>query len=212
MQIIFIITIIGFFAAIFIGFGSYLFGSQPSVDTILKINGTKVPSKLYNTLYANALLQIQNSSSATVTQEQATQLKTRTVEALIQDEIFYQQALKYKIMISDDELRNNIINSPMFRENNAFNQRLYNMFLSNINMTPKEYEDFMRKQIIVQKFKNFLISSVKITNSEFSLISQLNPNLDVNTYAQYKVNRILNEWYVNILKTSKVNVNEELLK
>jgi hypothetical protein len=212
MQVIFIITIIGFFAGIFVGFGSYLFGNTASLDTAININGNKVSAKLYNTLYANMLNQLQSVSTAAVTQEQISQIKSRTVESLIQDEIFYQQSLKYKIIVSDTELQNNIVNSPMFAENNMFSPRAYSNFLRSINMAANEYETLLKKQIAIQKFKTLLISSVKITKSEYDLIAQLNPNIDVNTYAQYKVNRILNEWYLNILRTSKVNVNEEILK
>lgn len=214
MRVIFIITIIGFFAGIFVGFGSYLFGNAASLDTVVSINKSKVPLNLYNTLYSNTLAQVQNASTGAVTQEQIAQIKSRTIESLVQDEIFYQQAKNYKILVSDAELQSNIVNSPMFRENGngAFNPRIYYNFLSNINMLPKDYEELIRKQIAIQKMKNVLIASVKFTNSEFNLIRQLNPNLEANAYAQYKVNRVLNEWYVNILRNSKVNVNEELIR
>jgi peptidyl-prolyl cis-trans isomerase D len=212
MRVIFIITIVGFFAGIFVGFGSYLFGNVASLDTVISINKSKVPLALYNTLYTNTLSQIQNASTGTITQEQISQIKARTVESLVQDEIFYQQSKDYKIIVSDIELRSNIENSPMFSENGVFSGRIYFNFLRNINMTPKDYEGLIRKQIAIQKMKNILIASVKITNSEFGLMRQLNPNLDANDYAQYKVNRVLNEWYVNILRNSKVNVNEELIR
>jgi hypothetical protein len=212
MKVIFIITIVGFFAGIFVGFGSYLFGNAASLDTVVSINGSKIPLKLYNTIYSNALVQAQNASTGTATQEQIAQIKSRTLESLVQDELFYQQSNKYKIIVSDTELQNNIVNSPMFSENGVFNPRIYYAFLNNINFLPAEYEELMRKQIAIQKMKNLLISSVKITNSEFNLFRQLNPNVDSNTYAQYKVNRVLNEWYTNTLRDSKINVNEELIR
>jgi peptidyl-prolyl cis-trans isomerase D len=212
MKVIFIITIIGFFAGIFVGFGSYLFGNAASLDTVVSVNGSKIPLKLYNTIYSNALAQTTQNASTEATPEQITQIKSRTLESLVQDELFYQRSKEYEIIVSDTELQNNIVNSPMFNENGVFNPRIYYAFLNNINFLPAEYEELMRKQIAIQKMKNLLISSVKITNSEFNLFRQLNPNVDVNAYAQYKVNRVLNEWYMNILRNSKISVNEELIR
>ena len=52
---IFLITIVGFFAGTFVGFGSYLFSDRSSIDTVAVVNGTEIPYRVYYSLYNNAI-------------------------------------------------------------------------------------------------------------------------------------------------------------
>jgi len=52
---IFLITIVGFFAGTFVGFGSYLFGEKNYHDAVAVVNGCKIPYKIYYALYNNTV-------------------------------------------------------------------------------------------------------------------------------------------------------------
>ena len=63
------------------------------------------------------------------------------MRTLVQDEIIWQQTKKYGITVSDNELAQDIQSYPYFlNENGQFDSRNYYQFLSNLRMSPKDFE------------------------------------------------------------------------
>ncbi len=212
MRKIFFITILAFIGGIFMGFGSYLFGPENDYKTAATVNGEKVPMKLFSALYTNSSEMYKESSKTDLTPEQANELKVRTLQAMVQEEIFYQQSKAYGIVVSDSELKNDIQFSAMFRNNNQFDSRLYYAFLRAMGMTPKEYEHLRKKQIAGEKLKMILGTAIKLSDSEFNSLSANYPKLTRDELTQSKINSILNEWYSNIVKGSKISTNDSIFK
>ena len=145
---IFLLTICGFLAGTFVGFGSYLFGERTYYDTAAVVNGQKIPYKIYYSLYNNSVSIIRNSDMD-LTEELMKRIQNEIITSLVKDELIYQQADKYGIIVSDSELAADIQKYPYFlNENKQFDSRYYFQFLNNMRLSPKEFENLRRKQLI----------------------------------------------------------------
>jgi peptidyl-prolyl cis-trans isomerase D len=217
MRIIFIVTIFAFLAGTFVvGFGTSLAADQ-NKEAILTINKTKFSLGLFNSLYNNAIESLkQQNPNLQLSDDNLRLIRSRVLEELIQTEIFAEQAENYGIIVSDEELKTDIENTPVFLTNNVFDPVAYNNFLNSWNITAKDYETIRKKQILGGKLRLILVPSVLVSPSEFADIQRFNPRITPEEYRQVKVNRILNEWFSSILKgymdNNKLVINEELLQ
>lgn len=191
----------GFLGGTFIaGFGVSTFGNASSFDTVAVINGKKIPYKYYYSLYNNALNALRHSEqeiNETVTKK----IQNDILRNLIQDELIWQQTEKYGITVSDSELSNDIQTYPYFlNEQQQFDVRNYYQFLNNLRMSPKDFESLRRKQIASTKLQGLIASAAKISNSE--------KTEDTSEYIQLqtKANEILNDWFNNVKRNSKIQI------
>lgn len=209
MRKIFIVTIVAFLGGTFVGGGAYLFGPAKDYGTAVNVNGTQIPLKIFSSLYRASADMYRNAAQTAPSQEQIEAIKVRTMQAIVQDELFYQQSQNYKILVSDSELRNDIHSSSMFKNNqNQFDPNIYYAFLKAINMLPKDYENMRKKQIAGEKLKIILASSIKISDSEYEEALAQGSELTKDDMLQIKGNTILNDWYGNIVKNSKIVTND----
>jgi hypothetical protein len=78
-------------------------------------------------------------------------------------------------------------------------------------MSPKEYELLRKKQIAGIKLKMLLASSVKLWNYEIDSIVQREDKTKKELFSA-KINIVLNEWYQQVIKNSKIISNDIIFK
>ncbi|MDD3053225.1 MAG: SurA N-terminal domain-containing protein [Endomicrobiia bacterium] len=206
---IFLITILGFLAGSFVGFGSYLFGEKTYYDTVAVVNGYKIPYKTYYALYNNTL-NMMRQTNKDLSDDMSKKVQNDILRNLVQDEIIWQQTKYYGISVSDEELALDIQNYPYFlNEKGQFDSRYYFTFLNNMRLSPKDFESLRRKQLASNKLQVFIASASKITDSEFEELHKLYPNVDDNTLIQMKMNEVLNDWFENIRQKTALKITME---
>jgi len=197
-NIIFIITIITFISS----FMPHLFYTK---NYAAKVNGTKIPLKILNSLTSVQLQSIKKVTNKQITEKDLKEIQAQLLSLLVKNEILYQQSKLYGIIVTDEELRTYLQNSESFKNNNnIFDKQRYYSFLKTIQLTPKEYETIIKKQICENKLKMTLASSVKLWNYEFENSLKQNSSVIKNNLIQEKINLILNDWYSNVVKNSKI--------
>jgi hypothetical protein len=67
-------------------------------------------------------------------------------------------------------------------------------------MAPKDFESLRRKQLASNKLQMLIASAAKISNSE------LTKDADENALIQIKANEILNAWFDNVKRKSKIKI------
>ncbi len=195
---IFLITILGFFAGTFVGFGSYLFGEKTYYDTAAVVNGQKIPYKIYYALYNNAISMIKYSNQD-LTEEMIKKIQNDIITNLVKDEIIYQQADKYGVTVSDSELAADIQSYPYFlNENKQFDSRYYFQFLNNMRLSPKEFETLRRKQLISNKLQLLIASSAKVSDAQGQSIKENDKDITDSMILQIKPNEIVNDWFMKV--------------
>ena len=87
---IFLITILGFFAGTFVGFGSYFFGDKNYFDTVAVVNGEKIPYNVYYAMYNNTL-EVLRKDGQELSDDTMKKIQSKVVNSLILDVILWQQ-------------------------------------------------------------------------------------------------------------------------
>lgn len=216
-RTIFLITITGFIAGAFVGFGSYLFGSRSPADAVLVIDGKGVPYKRYANLLNRSIENLRENKQE-VTDEVINQKKQEVLQDLIQEEVLSEQAKKYGITVSDAELANAIQRYPAFQRDGRFDRNMYFQVLYQmLRTTPKEFEESQRKQIAISKLRFLLSMSVLISDPELRFeYARANGGKMTNfekekdafkeKLRQEKVMLAFNEWYKELNETVKIQV------
>jgi peptidyl-prolyl cis-trans isomerase D len=209
MRVIFIVTVVAFLGGIFFGAVSFLF-NKPS-DFVVKVNGTKIPVNLFYSIYTSSVKGYEQAANKPLDEKELNEIKSRVIQTLVQTELLCQEAKKYGIIVTDEELKNDLQNSLEFRDGNAFSMQKYAAFLNAIQMKPKEYEDLRRKQIKASKVKMLMASSIKTWSYEVESAEKQKLPLSKNDLFFTKVNVILTEWYIGAIRNSKIISNDYLI-
>ncbi|MDR1052353.1 MAG: SurA N-terminal domain-containing protein [Endomicrobium sp.] len=206
-RIFFIITVFCFICGIFLSVIPYFLKH----DFIIKINESKIPSKLYQILLENSLkIQQYNTKNNQLSKKDIEKIKISIINKLIVEEILYQQSKTYGVIISDYELINDLKNNTIFNDNNTFNKIKYINFLKLINITPKEYESLRRKQLAAEKTKKIIESSIKLWSQELKNENYNNTKNTEEFLLKIKKNQIISEWYSSIINESNIIINNSM--
>lgn len=169
---ILIATVVIFLASIGI-LGAGVVADQYGANAVLaKVGNAKVKYKTFVTVYDMARQQYINEGKE-LTEEQDKQLKQEIVQSLVMQEALSQAAEDLDIGTSKTEVAYMIKNMPIFAPNGEFNKNAYIYVVRNqYHVNPAEFEENLRKQISVQKFKRVLALSALPTSFEKSILTK----------------------------------------
>jgi len=219
-RTIFIITIIGFLAGVFIGFGAYFREKGAPTDAVAKINGVKIPFKKYQSLYTRVMDNLRESNTD-ITDLVVQQKRQEVLQDLIQEEVFWQEAAKYGILVTDKELAATVQSFPAFQKDGRFDQQVYfQMLFYRLRMTPQEFEESQKRRIAMFKIRDIVISGLKITEQEVQFEYFMEHQGNMKKYEKdrdeflkklqnEKTLALLNDWYKTLSNSIKVQVFPE---
>ena len=217
MRTIFLITILGFLAGMFLGFGGYLLGKGPQGDAVAEVNGKKISGRAFRTLYNQAMQNVKKGEE-NLSEEAVKAKKQEVLRDLIQEEVFYQESKKYGITVPNGELAASIQSYPAFQKDGNFSQQAYFEILYRVlRTTPEEFEESRRRQIAIYKLRQIVADSVRISEPELRLeyarankgdMSKFNDKKEefLQQVRQEKVMMAFQEWYKVINQTFKVKL------
>jgi peptidyl-prolyl cis-trans isomerase D len=212
MKVIFLITIVGFLAGAFIGFGGYFFGDAAHADAAATVNGTKIPYQRYATLL-NRVTENMRRSKEDVDADRMKSLRQEVLQDLIQEEVFWKEAQKYGISVSDQELAADIQSYPAFQREGRFDPQLYRQALYQVMRTTlQEFEESRRRQIAIFKLRQLIAGSVQVSEPEAQIEYQRTHNGTLKGYdkdrdkfiqglRQQKVMMVFNDWFQQLNRT-----------
>ena len=213
---IFIITVAVFVGGMFVGFGGYAFKSMDS-DTVAVINGVKIPRRKFDFVF-NRHLEALRKDGKDVSSDAVKQAESEAIQSIIQDEVFWQEAKKFGIKVTDGELAADIRRFPAFQRDGVFHPGVYYDFLRRIlRTTPSEFEEFRRQQIAFMKLRYFIYTSIYVTEEEAreEYKTRFPDKLKdwdkeksnyIQTYRQEVVNNVFNEYLRQLNSTVKIKV------
>jgi len=217
MKVIFLITIVGFLSGAFIGFGSYFFGGAANADTAAEVNGEKIPYRRYNAML-NRVIDNMRRNKEEVNESTMNRLKQEVLQDMIQEEVFWKEARKYGISVSDQELAADIQNYPAFQRGGRFDPQAYAQILYQmLHTTAQEFELSRRRQIAIAKLRQLIASSIQVSEPEAKLeylrahggkMTDYDKDHDkfVQNLRQEKVMLVFNEWFKQLNQTVKIRV------
>ncbi|MDY6854948.1 MAG: SurA N-terminal domain-containing protein [Thermodesulfobacteriota bacterium] len=150
---------------VFWGVGSF---KPDSSNRIATVNDYRITMNEYRKAYDNILKRYKEIYKEDFSEEtiERLNLKEMTINSLIEKVLLLQEAEKLNLEVTDDELKKSIIHYPVFQKDGVFKNSLYKQLLRYNRITPEEFEDLQRKEILQKKVENLIKDNAKVSDKE----------------------------------------------
>ncbi|MDE2039931.1 MAG: SurA N-terminal domain-containing protein [Elusimicrobia bacterium] len=164
----FVAVIVIFLLGTFVGLGGYLFTSRDMSEAVASVGRQKIPYGEFVdrvNQYTDAL----RARGTDVTDEMTKRIKQGVLRDLIVDELLRQRADAMGLVVTDEELANDIQNTPAFQRGGQFDQQLYFARVrQDLHETPETYERERRTAIKAAMVKQLIYHAAKLTPAELT--------------------------------------------
>jgi len=192
-------------AVTFISWGGYSLVREKKVTYVAKVNGVTVEWREYNDAFQNMIKQYRQALGPSFDDKMIDELhlKDKILDDLIAKILILQEAKRLGLSVSDEELRAAIESVPAFQTNGQFDKRNYERFLRLNRMTPEEFEQSQRENLLISK----AVSLIKMNGGKVSDQEVLDTYLFENERIDLAFLKIVPDSFRN-----QVNVNETEIK
>jgi peptidyl-prolyl cis-trans isomerase D len=152
------ISTIAFIGAGFVGWGQYSYGDK--AGAVAKVGEVSITSAELQKSYSNLFNQYNQLFQGKFDEKQAKQfgLQRQALRQLVNQALILNLSNSYGLIVTDQELLNVIKSQPVFAKEGTFDKTIYAEALKQNNLTIKEYEEAMRKELLIQKTLYLLAS------------------------------------------------------
>ena len=191
------------------------------LDTVIKINGQKITQVDFDHVYNQVSRAAKNSDP-----NQRQQSTSQALNEIIRQEVFNQEAKKFGITVSDQQLQMQLASYQAFQKEGKFDLPTYGrMVVQVMGMSPRDFEKSQRKDIAGRAVNQLVANSVHISEDEFQselahrLASEkdaakrkellANPEQVRNEMRDKELNLVFNDWLTQLNSALKVNIVSE---
>lgn len=151
LKIILAIVAISF---VLTGVGNYLIGGGG--DYAAKVNGQQISRAQLEQAVQNERNRQQESlgdsfSALAANDGYMLQMRRQVLSQLIDETLLDQYAQTLGLAVSDQQIKEAIFAIPAFRTNNNFDNEKYRSIITSMGLTPDQYAQLMRKQLLTQQ-------------------------------------------------------------
>ncbi len=159
--------ILGAVILAFIPFGYGIYQDRRDAE-VATVNGEPIRFEAFNRQYNNLLDQVRNNFGGSVNEEtiKGLRLKEQALNQLIDQKLMLTEAAKLNFSVSEEELVDSIGRIEAFQTAGVFDPKRYEYVLSRIRLTQDSFEDEQKSALLIDKLRNFVISSVKVSDAE----------------------------------------------
>jgi peptidyl-prolyl cis-trans isomerase D len=161
--------------------GSSYWGKEANM--VAKVDRHIITTQQFSKAYEDTLRALQEKLGTAPTPEmiKALGLREKVLDQMVDDYILAAEAAKAGVSITDQELQSTIQTYPPFLENGRFSESNYRRILDYQRLTPAEFEDMQRKNLLKEKFYGMLTENVMVSPEEVaSYYKYLNDTFDLN--------------------------------
>jgi peptidyl-prolyl cis-trans isomerase D len=175
------VSVIAFVGAGFVGWGSYDYSKSNS--TVAKVGQREVSMNDVQNEYNSLYNQYQSAYKERFNAEVAKKLGLEQIafERAVQNTKLLSLADEFGLMVTDKEVANNLVNTPQFTKDGKFDKNLYIKALSQSRLNPKDYEQNLKKSLLLSKTAKIFQIDANVNEIEL-LNSFLNMEDEVEIY------------------------------
>lgn len=150
---------------VFLGVGSMNAGKHNQVATV---NDQPITLAEYRDAYQRMVQRLQQQFGSSLDDDlvKSLNVKQHAVNSLIDQKILEIEGQKLKIIVSDEELKQDLLSVKAFQKDGAFNMDLYKRVLGRNAMTPETFEAMQRNTIRNTKLQRMVINGITVGNQE----------------------------------------------
>jgi peptidyl-prolyl cis-trans isomerase D len=167
---ILIIVIGAFVGTIGLIWGAGGFSGLTKENMALRVNKRVISLAAYNQALENKIRFYRNIYGERFSTRlmDSLRLREKTLKELIERELLLQKATALGFKVTDEEVRKRIFSYPMFQQDGIFNANLYRQLLRANRITPAEFEQQEREELLIGKLQNLIADRVKVTEGEIA--------------------------------------------
>lgn len=150
------ISTIAFVGAGFVGWGSYDFGSAGG--KVAKVGDVELTKEQLTTTYSNIHNYYSKMVGGQLDEQTAKSLKLENMalQTLINQALLENFANELEIRVTDEEVASKIASMEPFLKGGKFDKNVYLASLQRVGMSPKDFEEGLKKEILIEKVSSFI--------------------------------------------------------
>ncbi len=155
-------------ALVFVFFGIGSFGDGSQVQIVATVDDEPITLQEFQRAYRNIESRYREIYKEHFTPEvvQQMNLRQQTLDQLIDAKLLAKEARRIGFSASDEDVRQEIAAAPAFQDYGSFSSDRYRRLLRYLRMTPQEFEEQQRDQLVIERFQRFIDGSVRATDYE----------------------------------------------
>jgi len=167
----FIKLIFGAIIVTFVAWGGSTYLSKEQ-NKVAKIDKHVITIQQYSKAYGDTLKAYEQRYGSMLTPEvvKMLNLKEKVLDELINTYIMAQEAKRIGLTVTDAELQQAIQSVPAFISGGAFDMDRYRAVLDQFQLTPQQFEDQQRQQMIRERLYNLVTENVLVSQEEIEAI------------------------------------------
>jgi len=169
----FVYIAFGVIIVVFVFFYGWRGRGSGEQAVIALVNSQKITRRLYNETYKNLLTISRSIYKRSLTEEEIKQLRQRALEELIERTLMIQEAGRFGLTVSLDEVRSEIAKATNFQRGGVFNKELYLRQLAASHMSPGEFEKVIRANMLISKLRDIFQETSKFSDNELFALYEL---------------------------------------
>ncbi len=165
------ISTIAFVGAGFVGWGSYDYGSKGGV--VAKVGSKEVSVEEYQQEYSNLYNEYAKMFGPMFSKELAEQLKLKDIafKKVLEKNLIMAYGDSLGLVSTDEDVAKELIKYEVFQKDGKFDKNTYIQVLSQNRLSPKDFEDGLKNQILLQKTQELFL--LNPTQHEIENLSKL---------------------------------------
>ena len=165
------ISTIAFVGAGFVGWGSYEYGKQGG--TVAVVGEREVSVEEYQQEYSNLYEQYSKMFGAMFNKELADQLNLKDVayKQVLQKNLLLSYGDSLGLDVTNEDIARELIKFDVFAKDGKFDKATYIKVLSENKMNPKDFEESLKRSLLLQKVQ--VLFELKPSTTEIENLSKL---------------------------------------
>lgn len=170
-KAIFMLISITFFVS---GMAGYV--ATRSDTSAVKVNGESIDQSLLQQRYSDEIqrLTIEKGAQFAIESDNpefTATLRKQVLDRLIDQELLRQYVKELHLGLSDEQIKQYIVTTPMFQSNGKFDNNLYQQLLSNNRMTPDTYAEYTREALTLAQLQSGWADTAFLTPEQVGFLS-----------------------------------------
>ena len=168
IKAVFVVIVLSFVGTMFLVWGKGSNGSGRSLGYAAKVDGDRISLEEYQNSYQRIRNMYQQIYGQTLSpeMEKVLGLKKVALESLINNRLVLKEARSMGIKVTDDDVAKSIEAIPSFQKDGRFDFNLYQQLLRGSRITPKDFEESQKEELMLQKARQVIRDKVTVSDDD----------------------------------------------
>ena len=204
------ITLMISVAFIFWGIGPK--GNQ-SVTFVAQIEDEKIPLDEFWRVYDNEYKKLREQYPDKKEIEED-KLKDRVLGMLVDRTVLLIAARNAGIKVTEDELKQAIINTVYFQRNGVFDPNVYKRALKLSRVTPRSYESGLKNDLVISRMSNLIGETAELSSEELKILESIkggNRDQLNRIFRSTKSNQAIRVFIESVKRRMDIEINRDII-